>query len=89
VFDCALQLLLMWSRAQNDRTALPSRFGALRRFGSLSDVAVRCYVKVQSLAGGNALRSDVHFVGADGQVLALLEGMEASCSAALNRLSIH
>jgi hypothetical protein len=86
VFDSALQLLLMWSRAHNDMTALPSRFGAFRICGPLSDVPVTCYVAVESLAGGHALRSDVHFVDGAGRVLAILEGMEASCTA-LNRLA--
>lgn len=89
VFDCALQMLLMWSRAHNDKTALPSRFRAFRRFGSLSDTVIHCHVAVESLAGGHALRSDVHFVGPDGRVLGTLEGMEASCTAALNRLTVQ
>ncbi len=87
VFDAALQLLLMWSRAQNDKTALPSRFQAFRRYGGLSDTSLTCYVQVESTAGGHALRSDVHFVDAGGHVVGVLEGMEASCTAALNRLA--
>jgi Polyketide synthase dehydratase/KR domain len=86
VFDAALQMLLIWSRAQNDKTALPSRFRAFRSFGALSDVPLTCHVQVESIAGGHAIRSDVHFVGPDGAVLGILEGMEASCSADLNRL---
>jgi NAD(P)-dependent dehydrogenase (short-subunit alcohol dehydrogenase family) len=87
VFDAALQLLLIWSRAQNGMTALPSRFRAFRRYGSLSDTPLTCHVRVQSTAGGHALVSDVHFVDPGGRVLGVLEGMEASCSAALNRLT--
>ena len=59
VFDAALQLLLIWSRAQNDKTALPSRFRSFRRYGSLSDTPLTAYVAVESLAGGHALKSDV------------------------------
>lgn len=87
VFDAALQLLLMWSRARNDKTALPSRFRMFSRFGSLSDQPLTTYVAVESLAGGHALRSTVHFVDHSGRVLALLEAMEASCTNALNRLA--
>jgi NAD(P)-dependent dehydrogenase (short-subunit alcohol dehydrogenase family) len=87
VFDGALQLLLMWSRARNDRTALPSRFGTFRRHAPLSDVPLTCHVAVESLASGHALRSDVHFVDGSGRTLAVLEAMEASCSTALNRLA--
>jgi NAD(P)-dependent dehydrogenase (short-subunit alcohol dehydrogenase family) len=87
VFDAALQLLLMWSRDQNDKTALPSRFQSFTRYGSLSDRRLTCYVGVQSLADGHALRSTVHFVDEAGRVRAVLEGMEASCAQALNRLA--
>jgi NAD(P)-dependent dehydrogenase (short-subunit alcohol dehydrogenase family) len=87
VFDAALQLLLMWSRARNDKTALPSRFRSFSRFGSLSDQPLTAYVAVESLAAGHALRSTVHFVDSSGRALALLEAMEASCTNALNRLA--
>jgi NAD(P)-dependent dehydrogenase (short-subunit alcohol dehydrogenase family) len=87
VFDAALQLLLIWSRARNDKTALPSRFHAFHRYGSLSDKKLTAYVRVESKADGHALNSDVHFVDGGGQVIAVLEGMEASCTAALNRLA--
>jgi hypothetical protein len=87
VFDAALQMLLMWSRAQNDKTALPSRFQTFRRHGTLSDALLTCQIHVESTAGGHALRSDVHFVDAGGRVVGVLEGMEASCTAALNRLA--
>jgi hypothetical protein len=87
VFDAALQMLLIWSRLVHGKTALPSRFKAFHRFGSLSDVPLTLLVAATSLAGGHAIRADVQFVGPDGRVLGLLEGMEASCSAVLNRLS--
>ncbi|MEO7273440.1 MAG: SDR family NAD(P)-dependent oxidoreductase, partial [Vicinamibacterales bacterium] len=86
VFDCALQLLLIWSRATADKTALPSRFGRFTRYGSLADQPLTTYVAVESLAGGHALRSDVHFVDARGQIVGVLSGMEANCTRALNRL---
>lgn len=87
VFDAALQLLLIWSRATNDMTALPSRFHAFRRYGSLSNQALTCYVAIESSAGGHALKNDIHFVDGGGRLVAVLEGMEASCTAALNRLT--
>jgi hypothetical protein len=87
VFDAALQLLLMWSRAQHDKTALPSRFRSFTRYGPLSDQRLTCWVAVESLAAGHALKSNVHFVDAAGRVVALLEAAEASCTNALNRLA--
>src|SRR5262249_52615635 len=47
VFDAALQLLLIWSRSQHDKTALPSRFQVFRRYRSLSDQPLTCYVSVE------------------------------------------
>jgi hypothetical protein len=87
VFDAALQLLLMWSRATNGMTALPSRFQSFRRHGPLSDEPLTCYVAIQSSAGGHALNTRIHFVDATGRLRGLVEGMEASCTAALNRLT--
>jgi NAD(P)-dependent dehydrogenase (short-subunit alcohol dehydrogenase family) len=87
VFDAALQMLLIWSRWHNDKTALPSRFQSFRRFGSLSDTPLTVRLAIQSLAGGHAIRSDVYFLDRDGRVLGVLEGMEASCSAELNRVA--
>lgn len=87
VFDAALQLLLIWSRATNGMTALPSRFRSCRRYGSLSDQPLTCHVAIRSSAGGHALNTDIYFVDAAGQVRGTVEGMEASCTAALNRLT--
>ena len=87
VFDAALQLLLMWSRAQHDKTALPSRFHSFTRYRPLSDQALTCCVAVESLAAGHALKSTVHFIDTAGRVCAVLDTMEASCTSALNRLA--
>jgi NAD(P)-dependent dehydrogenase (short-subunit alcohol dehydrogenase family) len=87
VFDAALQLVLIWSRARNGMTALPTRFQAFHRFGPLSDRVLTCHVAVESSAGGHALKNDIHFVDAAGRVVGILEGVEANCSAALNRLT--
>jgi hypothetical protein len=87
VFDAALQLLLLWSRAHNDKTALPSRFRSFTRNGQLSDQRLTCYAAIESLAAGHAIRSDVHFVDGAGRVIGVLDTMEASCTNALNRLA--
>jgi len=87
IFDAALQLILMWSRAQNDLTALPSRFELVRLYGLLSDRPVACYARIESRAGGYALNNDIYFVDDAGLLLAMVKNIEANCSAALNRLS--
>jgi hypothetical protein len=53
----------------------------------LADQRLTCYVAVESLAAGHALKSNVHFVDGAGRLLAVLDTMEASCTNALNRLS--
>lgn len=85
--DAALQLVLIWSRAVNGLTALPSRFQAFHRYGPLSDRALTCHLAVESAAGGHWLKNDIAFVDADGRLVGRLEGLEASCSAALNRVA--
>jgi hypothetical protein len=87
VVDAALQLLLIWSRFHNDKTALPSRFQSFRRYGSLSDRPLTSYVAVESLAGGHALKSTVHFVDDQGRLRGVLDAIEANCTQALNRLT--
>jgi NAD(P)-dependent dehydrogenase (short-subunit alcohol dehydrogenase family) len=87
VFDAALQLLLIWSRATNGMTALPSRFRSCRRYGPLSDEPLSCHVAIESSAGGHALDTDIFFVDAAGRLRGSIEGMEASCTGALNRLT--
>jgi hypothetical protein len=87
IVDAALQLVLIWSRARNDKTALPARFRALRRYDRLSDTALVTYIQIESVANGHGLMNDVTFVDAAGRVVAVLEGLEASCTSALNRLA--
>jgi acyl transferase domain-containing protein/NAD(P)H-dependent flavin oxidoreductase YrpB (nitropropane dioxygenase family)/short-subunit dehydrogenase len=87
VVDAGFQLAILWSRTQHDLTPLPSRFESYRRFGPLGPAPVRCHMTVQPSADGHVLVIRYLFVGPDGGVLGLLEGLEANCSKALNRLS--
>jgi hypothetical protein len=87
MFDSGLQLFLLWSRAHLDKTPLPSRFSRYRRFGSLSDSKVRCYMHVLDRSRDPLYYMNVAFVGPDGRLLGLLEEMEGACSRALNRLA--
>jgi acyl transferase domain-containing protein/NAD(P)H-dependent flavin oxidoreductase YrpB (nitropropane dioxygenase family)/NAD(P)-dependent dehydrogenase (short-subunit alcohol dehydrogenase family) len=86
MFDSALQLFLLWVRARLDKTTLPSRFARYRRFGSLSDAKLGCHIQVLERSRDPLYYLDIAFVGPDGRVLGLLEGMEGTCSRALNRL---
>jgi hypothetical protein len=87
MFDSGLQLFLLWARAHLDKTPLPSRFSRYRRFGSLSDAKVRCYMQVLDRSRDPLYYMNVAFVGPDGRLLGLLEEMEGACSRALNRLA--
>src|SRR5262249_30096286 len=87
IFDSALQLFIIWARAHLDKTPLPSRFGRFRRFGSLSDVKLQCHVHILEPSRDPPYYLDVAFVGPDGRLRGLLEGMEGTCSRALNRLA--
>lgn len=86
VFDALLQMFLFWSRHDNDTTALPSRFRSFRCYAPLSDQRLTCYVAAQGFAGGHGVKGTVYLLDAVGRVRAVLDGMEASRSRALNRL---
>jgi hypothetical protein len=85
--DAGFQLAILWSRAHNDLTPLPSRFQSYGRFAPWGRPGVRCHMTARSSADGHALVTRYLFVAPDGAVLGLLEGLELSCSKALNRLS--
>jgi acyl transferase domain-containing protein/NAD(P)H-dependent flavin oxidoreductase YrpB (nitropropane dioxygenase family)/NADP-dependent 3-hydroxy acid dehydrogenase YdfG len=87
VLDATFQMAVLWERHHFDLTPLPTRFTAYHRFGSLSTPGVRCHVATRTSADGAVLVTRHLFLAPDSGVLGLLEGMEASCSRALNRLS--
>jgi acyl transferase domain-containing protein/NAD(P)H-dependent flavin oxidoreductase YrpB (nitropropane dioxygenase family) len=87
VADSGPQLAILWARANSDMTALPSTFQSYRRFGSLSDSTQRCYFEVLAGSNGHVLRANVYFVNAEGRLSGMFEGLEATCSKALNRLT--
>jgi hypothetical protein len=87
VLDCGLQLALVWSRARQDMTPLPSGFRRLRLYERLAAPAITCHVRNRVLAGGHVILSELDFVGSDGRILASVEGLEIVGSRALNRLS--
>ena len=86
VFDSALQMAVLWSRARLDMTPLPTRSRRYRRFGPLSP-AIRCDMRVTSRPHPNSFVIDIAFVGPDGRLRGLLEAMECACSPTLNRLA--
>lgn len=87
LLDCGFQLAILWERAHHDMTPLPSCFASYRRFGVPSGSPIRCSLQVQSSAGGHVLLTDIYFLETTGRVIGLMQGMEFSCSKALNRLA--
>ncbi|RMF86544.1 MAG: hypothetical protein D6736_14865, partial [Nitrospinota bacterium] len=88
LLDCGFQLAILWERAYHDMTPLPNRFKLYHRFGSPSGSPVRCSLRAWSREGGHNLLTDVYFQETTtGRVIGILEGMEFSCSQALNRLA--
>jgi NAD(P)-dependent dehydrogenase (short-subunit alcohol dehydrogenase family)/acyl carrier protein len=87
VVDSAFQLAILWARAHFDMTPLPARFRSFRRFAPMANAPIRCDFRARASAGGHILETQYAFLGAEGQLLALLEDMELSCSHSLNRLA--
>ncbi|MCF6153686.1 MAG: SDR family NAD(P)-dependent oxidoreductase [Candidatus Brocadia sp.] len=87
LLDCSLQLAILWERFHYDMTPLPTGFKSYRRFGSPSDSPVRCSLEAYPRHGGHILSVNIYFLDTAGRMLAFMEGVEASCSKALNRLA--
>jgi hypothetical protein len=87
VVDSAFQLSILWARVHFDMTSLPARFRSFRRFAPMASAPVRCDFRGRASAGGHILETQYAFLSAEGQLLALLEDMEFSCSHSLNRLA--
>jgi acyl transferase domain-containing protein/NAD(P)-dependent dehydrogenase (short-subunit alcohol dehydrogenase family) len=87
VLDCAPQLAIIWSRIHGDRTALPTAFGSIRRYGSgpLGE-GLRLLYRARPAPTEASVAYDAWVVDAKGQVRMVIEGAEGTASAALNRL---
>jgi acyl transferase domain-containing protein/NAD(P)H-dependent flavin oxidoreductase YrpB (nitropropane dioxygenase family)/NAD(P)-dependent dehydrogenase (short-subunit alcohol dehydrogenase family) len=93
IVDCSFQLTILWGRMYWDMTSLPSRFSSYKRFGELNGNNISCQVCIRPDSKGkgheslHAIHADVAFIGEDGRLLGLLEGLEHNCSKSLNRLT--
>ncbi|MEW6380465.1 MAG: SDR family NAD(P)-dependent oxidoreductase [bacterium] len=87
IMDCGLQMIILWSRTYWDMMPLPSRFRLFRILAPLSGARIRFEGRIlpQSIPG--MLHADLAFYTEEGQLIALLEDMEAACSKSLNRLA--
>lgn len=87
VVDAALQMSILWSRAQLDMTTLIARVKQFQRFGSLSAQPVNCHLDITNDVGSRTLTIDIAFVDAAGKLIARAEGVEFPYTEALNRLA--
>lgn len=87
VVDAALQMSILWSRAQFDMTTLIARVKQFQRFGSLSAQPVNCHLDITNDAGSHTLTIDIAFVDVQGKLVALAEAVEFPYTEALNRLA--
>jgi hypothetical protein len=86
VFDCGLQLAILWSRHYYDLTPLPSGFNAYHRFCASQRYPTHCYLQMLPKANNHIQVSDLHFLDENGQVTAYLQGLEMVGSKEFNRL---
>ncbi|MEI7879316.1 MAG: SDR family NAD(P)-dependent oxidoreductase [bacterium] len=87
VVDASLQLVILWERHWHNMTPLPMQIGRFRLYHSLSTQPVRCCVKAAVSDGGELLTADLYYTNTQGQLLAVMEGLQCACTRALNRLS--
>lgn len=87
LLDTVPQMALIWSRLYQDRSALPSRFGRVSRYGSspLTE-KLKLVFRVKS-NDPQTIVYEAAFLDAQGQLRLHLENLESTCSAALNRLN--
>jgi NAD(P)-dependent dehydrogenase (short-subunit alcohol dehydrogenase family) len=86
IFDCGLQMLVLWVWEHWDMMSLPSRFLAYHRFGAPGSTEIRCEIRVRPDERSHIVHADLFFIGADGRLLGILEDMEGACSKKLNRV---
>ncbi|MCG6870709.1 MAG: SDR family NAD(P)-dependent oxidoreductase [Gammaproteobacteria bacterium] len=84
--DAAPQVALVWAFAQREESALPTRMGRVRRFGTEPVSACRMHFLLYPDSLEHQVRADVAFVDAQGNLRLFIEELECTSSPALNRL---
>jgi acyl transferase domain-containing protein/NAD(P)H-dependent flavin oxidoreductase YrpB (nitropropane dioxygenase family)/NAD(P)-dependent dehydrogenase (short-subunit alcohol dehydrogenase family) len=88
LLDAAPQLAIVWARSERDETALPSRMTRIRRFRPPSATErLSCVLDVRARPGDPVAVADAFYVDDDGEAALVVEGLESTCRAALNRLA--
>ncbi|MDP3295911.1 MAG: SDR family NAD(P)-dependent oxidoreductase, partial [Nevskia sp.] len=86
--DTGPQLALVWGRVMHGKTALPSSFGKVARYGSDPVTgSLRIVIRMKPAAHDAGVRYDMQFIDAGGRVRLAFSDAESTMSAALNRLA--
>ncbi|MBW4432024.1 MAG: SDR family NAD(P)-dependent oxidoreductase [Pelatocladus maniniholoensis HA4357-MV3] len=86
LIDVAPQLAIVWARSQRGTTALPTRFGSVKRFGqSIPHSQLQIALRVNHF-DDHSLNYDAVFIDENGYVRFHLKDIESTCNTALNRL---
>lgn len=89
LIDVAPQLAIVWARVQRGTTALPARFGSVKRYGqSMPNGQLRIALRVNRF-DDHSLNYDAVFIDENGYVRFHLKDIESTCNTALNRLASH
>jgi len=84
--DAAAQMGLVWAYVTASESALPSRFGRVRRFGTEPFTNGRMHFLVYPERPEHQVKADVAFVDEQGRLRLFIEQLECTSSPALNRL---
>ena len=88
VLDGGLQLALIWARIYLNITVLPSSFKAVHLFKPFySAASIHCNLQVLEEVNRQSVTYNMFYTDSDGDLLGMIEKVEATGSEALNRLS--
>jgi len=84
--DAAAQMIILWTRAFLNETALPARFDRVIRFNKTMPEKVVMDLQRLETKQPHVIRANVYFADEENNILLMIEGMECVSSAELNRL---
>jgi hypothetical protein len=76
----------IWSCVTRDEFALPNRIGRVTRFNRPMPEQLKMHYLVYPDSGDHRVAADVAFVDSEGYLILMMEEVEGTSSAALNRL---
>jgi len=86
IVDSAPQMAIVWAHVMRSASALPNRFGRVRRFGNRPLGNCRMHFLLYADQSDDQVKADVAFVDENKQLRLFIEEMECTSSPALTRL---